>query len=156
MKKYVVISLFVFLMVGCAGEYKVYDGGNFSFEYPAGWEVSVNEATGLASIDDSSGTPTLGFSNLSDNFGMEGWTMQKKEDFTGKGGVEFSLIFNKVDSGFIEEGDWAEGQEMLDVDTTMVMISTPALESPMFYTFDNTDSDGEIVMKAILDSFVAK
>lgn len=160
MKKSILLFVAAILMIGCGSGYEVYDyeynGEGFSFEYPSTWTLADHGDTGLTKIEDPSGTPLLSFSNLSGDFGMEGWEMQKEEDFVGENGVEFSLIFNKVDVMLVAEGDWPEGEEFMYNDTTLVMISTAAIDSPMFYRFDKTDPEGEVTMKKILDSFEVK
>jgi hypothetical protein len=157
MKRITLCILAVVFAVGCTSSYemegKVYEGDGFGFNYPPEWTVSEDEETGLIFIEDLSGTPSLSFSSLTGNFGMAGWEMQKKEDFAGDNGTEFTLIYNKVDVEMIAEGEWPRGQEFLDNDTTFVMISTKVVESPMFYEFDKTDPDGEAMMESILNSF---
>lgn len=155
MKKIAVLCGALFLLAGCGSlAVTAYDGGTYTLDYPSEWEVSNNEA-GVV-IEAVDGSPSLNLTEIVSDFGMEGYKIEKKEDYTNANGVKFSLIYNKIDLDLAEMLEWNEGKTMYENDTTFVMISTDSVVSPIFYTYDKSSPDGDVVMKQILDSFKGK
>jgi hypothetical protein len=161
MKKVFALFGVLLMFAGCGSaivdnDVAVYDGGTFTFEYPSGWQISEDKDGVI--VEDSDGIPLLHLSKITSSFGMEGYRLDREEDYTNSNDIKFKLHYNKIDLESIEMLEWNEGVAMYENDTTFVLISTPddLYKSPIFYRYDKTDSAGEAGMKKILDSFKKK